>query len=195
MKARKDLIPGDTVMFRPKRWEFESQPFTIREVQDGGNGNRVLIENNNRKVWARLRSPNLRVIDPQQDLKPQYDKFLADQKALDKSYLTLELDEYYRCWRPRLPGRVPQTLRVRTISLFRPGRRPRRGGYVYYKISGKKAPSENETCHRLDYKWKGVHSNMETSENYYLVEDIDRKIFGRNFKHVSKLEGMIVLGE
>lgn len=171
MKARKDLIPGDTVMFRPKRWEFESQPFTIREVQDGGNGNRVLIENNNRKVWARLRSPNLRVIDPQQDLKPQYDKFLADQKALDKSYLTLELDEYYRCWRPR------------------------RGGYVYYKISGKKAPSENETCHRLDYKWKGVHSNMETSENYYLVEDIDRKIFGRNFKHVSKLEGMIVLGE
>lgn len=171
MKTRKDLKEGDLVIYKPQRYCLESQPFTIISVDEVW----FRLKNEWQTIYVKKGALNILPVEPDIPLVEQYDFFKKSMTKCDKTWNNLLVSEYYRRYCPSYGG----------------------DGFVYYKITNKEAPDPAKATvnWRVYYKVKGNASGNPAKDRNYLVKSPDEKIWGRNFKLISKLEGLIRMGE
>jgi hypothetical protein len=175
MKDKKHLEIGDKVIFKPHRYSIEKQPWIITEVLKATDGVVVYyrISWASHKRQVKPASPVYVPVDPGQDLQPAFDELEAKLTRCDKTWENLQIGEYYQRYAPCYGGD---------------------NGFVYYKITAKREPTEDNKYYRIEYRVFHGKNNAAGPGRRSATGPRDR-IFGRNFKHISKLEGMMKVGE
>jgi hypothetical protein len=169
MKDKKNLVVEDQIIFKPHRYDIGYQPWKVTEVRE----NLYVIMWQSRIRYVKKRSPVFVPVESEAAMQSQFEGLKAKLANCDKTWENLQVGEYYRRYAPCYGGQ---------------------DGFVYYKITDKIPPTAEDQCYLLRYKVFSGRSNSARPGSRS-VQSPKYRIWGRNFKHISKLEGMIIVGE
>jgi len=174
---RKQLSVGDKVYYKPNRYSYNLfQPWVIIQATSANQPPLLyLIESKNkyRTHWVKQNSPSIIEATGGED---QCRTFESNLTFHNKNWDNLEVGAYYRRYVPRF--RSPD-------------------GFIYYKIYKKTEPDRTIGENYYKVYFKVYHGPKYTSlyQDHVSTTTTTAKIFGRNFKMIPKLEGMLKMGE
>jgi hypothetical protein len=163
---------GNKVIFRPQYWSIQYQPWEIVAIEEYHGVRTIKVksagEASNYERHVAMKSPFLGAFEPNLPIQEQFDAAKAKVTRCNKTWHNMAIGEYYRKWA---------------------------GGksFTYFKVVEKtvKEPTDYPYYIKMLYKtpWRTKVTEYEVSR-----KEAGNRIFGRDYKHVPKLEGLMQLG-